>query len=180
VTPWEEARDLARRVRQAYDRLGDGPRAILRRCRTANEVLEEGWFWPLIREADARGDKWWLARMVACFPAAAHQEDDDFDLGAHLRRRIYSEMGWNDLPRRAVAFRRLLAARDGDDLAHHLRRLLQRASQPRDARASVDWGVVGAGMKLFGDGVRRRWASGFYTGSEGPSADLDSREGVVA
>ena len=88
---------------------------------------------------------------------------------------MFKDVKADDLPKRAVAFRRLLAARDRDDVAHQLRRLLLRAAQPRDGREAVDYGIIGAGIKLFGDAVRRRWAAGFFTG-EVP----DELEGDVA
>ncbi len=170
----QEAQEAARRVRHAYDRLGPGPKAILRRCQSANDVLAEGWFWRLLSMAEVeRNDARWVARLVLCFPVAEHKDAPQFDLGHHLRKRLYAKVGPNDLPARAIAFRRLLAARDPEDLTHQMRRVLQRAAQPRDAGSKVDWAVLGASMMMFGDGVRRRWASTFYT----PAADADATEG---
>lgn len=173
----DDARAVARRVRVAYDGLGAGPCAVLRRCRTAAELHQEGWFWRVVGDGDvAREDAWWIAHLVACFPTAKHRDDERFELGAHLRRRIYGEsVKLDDLPKRAIAFRRLLAARDRDDVVHQLRRLLLRASQPRDMLAGADWGFIGHDLRFFGDAVRRRWAAGFYT-ADGASADDNGRE----
>lgn len=175
----EEPRELARRVRRAYEALGPGPIAILRRCATRDELHQEGWFWRLMSDVDA-ADRGWLAQLVACFPAAKHREDDRFDLGAHVRSRIYAEVKIDDLPKRGVAFRRLLAARDRDDLTHQLRRVLLRASQPHDGRGGVDWSVVGADLKFWGDGIRRNWATGFYTTDVEGDLDHEDFEGALA
>lgn len=179
ATDRDDARHIGRRVRLAYETLGPGPIAILRRCRTRSELQQEGWFWRLVADTDST-DRGWLSPFVACFPSAKHREDDDFSLGAHVRRRIYSEVKLDDLPKRDVAFRRLLAARDRDDLTHQLRRVLLRASQPRDERGAVDWGVLGADLKFWGDGVRRKWATGFYTTDVEDDLDHENDEGAMA
>jgi CRISPR type I-E-associated protein CasB/Cse2 len=164
MTDRDGLRELGRRLRGAYENLGPGPRAILRRCRTQDELHEEGWFWHLVGTIDdGRSHARWLGQLVVCFPSAAHRVNDRFDLGAHVRRRVYSNVNIDDLPKKGVAFRRLLAARDADDLTHQLRRVLLRAAQPHDGKGTVDWGVVGADLKYFGDHVRRRWATGFFT-----------------
>lgn len=174
---YDAARELGRQVRRAYEGLGPGPRAILRRCATPGELRQKGVFWRLLHDTDD-GDRKWLAQLVACFPAAEHRENDGFDLGAHVRSRIYHGVKLDALPKRDVAFRRLLDARDREDLVHQLRRVLLRASQPHDGRAGVDWGVVGADLKYWGDGIRRKWATGFYTTDV--EHDLEDNEGAMA
>jgi CRISPR type I-E-associated protein CasB/Cse2 len=179
VSHYEEVRELGRDVRNRYEKLGPGPCAVLRRCATREELHQEGWFWRLMSDVDAT-DRGWLAQLVVCFPSAGHREDDRFDLGAHVRRRIYGDVKLDDLVKRGIAFRRLLAARDREDLTHQIRRVLLRAAQPREPRGAVDWGVVGADLKFWSDGVRRRWATGFYTTDVDGDLDHADLEGAIA
>lgn len=145
-----------RAVRARYDRLERGQIAQLRRCRDADAVALEGAYWrvggPLAYEQRH------LSQVVLLFPVVPHATPGErsFSFGRYLRRHLGDGDG------AALRFRRLLASRDRDELAHRLRGVLRLASSDR---APVDWGVLGVDILWFfaeSDGVRRRWAQDFY------------------
>lgn len=143
-------------VRRAFDALGPGDRAVLRRCRDAGEVAMEGAFWRVVRAApeDARAR---LAVVVACFPAADQlRRVDGFSAGAYFRRALLGKKR-EITDSNALRFRQLVLVRDRDELVHRLRRVLVYADAP------VDWGVLGRDIFYWGDRVRRRWAQDFYS-----------------
>src|SRR5437762_11639708 len=88
--PSEELAQLVRRVRRAYDALPRGDRAVLRRCRSARDVMLEGTFWRLVDDVPAELQPR-FAPVVACFPSARAlaRAGAGLSLGAHLRRRLY-------------------------------------------------------------------------------------------
>lgn len=145
-----------RAARRTYDALSPSDRAVLRRCREADEVAMEGAFWRVVRTApeSARGR---LAEVVACFPAADQlKRVNGFSPGGHFRRALLG--GRRELSDAgALRFRQLVQARDRGELIHRLRRLLVFAEAP------VDWGVLGLDVFYWGDRVRRKWAQDFYS-----------------
>ncbi len=156
---FEELKDIARTLRAHYDALPPGAKATLRRCTTADELRAEGVYWRLIDEAavpaSARSN---MAHVVGCFDSADAGRQP---FARWLRHAAYGEVKPNDLPARSLRFRRLLAASHGEEMAHHLRKLLRQGFQK--SRTGVDWGELGADIFFFGDSVRRRWAEQFFT-----------------
>lgn len=147
--------DALRLVRRTYDALGPGEQAILRRCRTADEVLLEGAFWRVVRSAtpEVRSR---LAPVVACFPGAKQLRaaNGGFRTGTFLRRLVPAKSTLR--AQDSLRFRQLVECRDRDELVHRLRRVLTHLAAP------VDWGVLGPDIYYWGDGVRRRWTQDFY------------------
>jgi len=147
--------DHARAARKAYDALSPGEKAQLRRCRAANEVLLEGAFWRVVSGLPA-AIRPRMSHIVACFPTAGQRRrTDGFASGTFLRRALYAKKEPLK-PSDTTRFRQLIEADDRDELVHRLRRALAQAQRP------VDWGVLGADIYYWGDGVRRRWAQDFY------------------
>jgi CRISPR type I-E-associated protein CasB/Cse2 len=148
--------DDLRSVREAYDALSRGDRAVLARCRSAAEIQLEGLFWMLVARVPA-SHRSKLAPVVVAFPGASQaRRTAQFQLGRHLRRTLYASKPTLK-PAEAVLFRRLLAAEDREELVHLLRRVLTRAE------ASVDWGVLGSDIVYWGPRVQRTWAQDFYS-----------------
>lgn len=171
-----ELEERVRRLRSSYDALPPGGRATLRRCGTADELLLEGTFWRLVAEAAVPDNqRTRMAHVVACFDAA-QQSDHAEPFGRWLRRTAFDRTTDADLPARAVRVRRLLAARDRDELVHQLRRLLRHGFQ--SAHRGVEWGALGTDILFWGDGVRRRWAQDFFAPARhpDPSASAPSEE----
>lgn len=159
MRPEQLTEEHVRAARRSYDALRPGDRAVLRRCRDAEEIAMEGAFWRVVRAAP-EGARSRLAEVVACFPAAEQlKRTEQFSPGAHFRRALYgSKHEITDA--RALRFRQLLLARDRADLVHRLRRLLVFADAP------VDWGVLGRDVFFWGDRVRRQWAQEFYSNAK--------------
>jgi len=150
-----------RDLRRHYDALSPGSRATLKRCSTANDVLLEGDFWRLIAESRVADDvRARVAHVVACFPAAKQASTTAEPFGTWLRNAIYSDVSNADLLARSTRVRRLLVARDRDELVHGLRRLVRHGFQK--SQHGLDWGQLGADIVYWGDGVRRRWAQDFF------------------
>ena len=140
-----------RAVRQRYDALPAGDRAILRRCKDEGEIRLEGAYWRVV--GDAKDVEYALATAVLLFPLAPHQTKQGFSFGRFLRQHLTSsEEG------AALRVRRVVQA-DRDELGHRLRGLLKLASGGEKA---VDWGVLGTDIVYFGDVVRRRWTQDFF------------------
>jgi len=164
--PMKEGAAVVRQLRSVYDddvRFGRGYRAVLRRASTSDELLAEGAYWYLVSVAQVpEALRHRVAPVILCFSAAKMSNAKSFSLGRWLRHTIYEEVRDADLPQRAARFRRLLAVGQGerDQLAHHLRRLVQHAAVK--SNTGVDWGVVGADVLFWGEGVRRRWAADFF------------------
>ncbi len=159
MRPEQLTEEHVRAARRAYDALAPGDRAVLRRCRDADEIVMEGAFWRVVRAApeSARGR---LAEVVACFPAAEQlKHPQRFSPGAHFYRALLGNKR-DVTDARALRFRQLLQARDRDELVHRLRRLLVFADAP------VDWGILGRDVFYWGDGVRRQWAQDFYSNAK--------------
>lgn len=185
MTALDELGGFVRRVRAAYDEpRANGERARIRRAATVADVLVDEAFWTLLhasgvertlggREEKARD---WLRRSIAqtvlLFPAAASCEDAAFSLGGHLRQWLHADEDDEKVVRRALGFRRLLAARpdEPDDVVHQLRRLLRHASAKAasPALAAVDFGRIARDLAMLpterGDRVRATWAQDFYAG----------------
>lgn len=156
-----EYKEATLRARDRYDALPPGARAKLKRCRTADDLLEEGVFWRLVDDMGIDNKlRQQFARVVLCFPYA-EASHAGMPFPRWLRTTVYGEVKDSDLPTRASRFRRALAARDRDELAHELRRLLQHGFNA--TRRGVEWGELGADIIYWGDAVRRRWAQQFFT-----------------
>jgi len=144
-----------RAVREAYDALSRGDRAVLRRCRNEEELVLDGIYWQIAGHADREAQRC-LPCIVLCYPAAKQLKNPArFRLGTMFRRSLHpgaKVVRAGD----AIRFRQLLAARDRSELAHRLRRLLKQAGVP------VDWGTIGCDVHYWGANVRRRWAQDFY------------------
>jgi CRISPR type I-E-associated protein CasB/Cse2 len=155
--------DAIRGVRKRYDELGRGKTATLRRCRTADEVALEGAYWRVANTL-AR-DQRYLTHVVLLFPFATHARKEAFSFGHYLRRTV------GDLESATLRLRRLLDARDRDELDHRMRGLLRLAAA---SGMPVDWGELGKDILWFfasSDAVRRRWTQDFYAPLVGqPSA----------
>jgi CRISPR type I-E-associated protein CasB/Cse2 len=150
---------FARALRKRYDALGPGPTAQIKRCSTAAELCAEGVYWRLIDEAGVpEGERRRMAHVVACFAAAGSGRES---FARWVRSTVYGDVKPQELPARALRMRRLLAARDRDELVHQLSRLLRHGFA--QSRRGVDWGPLGADVLFWGDGVRQRWAQDFYT-----------------
>ncbi len=147
--------DEARELRRAYDALGDAERASLQRCPDAQAILMDRTFWKL---AGASSDdlRLRMAHLVACFPAARQLAvPSGFSSGAFLRRALHPGQPTVE-PAQASRYRQLVSARDVDELVHRLRRILS------EAKAEVDWGVLGRDMFNWSDKVRRAWDRDFF------------------
>jgi CRISPR type I-E-associated protein CasB/Cse2 len=158
----DELRSDLRAVRGAYDALPRGETAVLRRCRTAEDVALEGVFWRAGGKLAHRQVH--LSHVVLLFPLARHAVREGFSFGRFLRRQI------GDKGAAVLRFRRLLDSRDRNELDHRLRGLLRLACADGSA---VDWGVLGADVLWFfaeSGATRRRWAQDFYA----PMASSDS------
>jgi CRISPR type I-E-associated protein CasB/Cse2 len=146
-----------RSLRRAYDALPRGDVAVLRRCRTSDDVAVEGAFWRIARSVTPRQAH--LAHVVLLFPFAGHSEREGFSFGRLLHRELGDDAG------AALRFRRVVESRDRDELDHRLRGLLRLAC---GGGAPVDWGVLGVDILWFfaeSGAVRRRWAQDFYAPS---------------
>jgi CRISPR type I-E-associated protein CasB/Cse2 len=149
------SQELINQFRQARliydDKLSPGDRAILRRCRTASEVLLEGAFWRIKQGIEADPNR--VAQVVVCFPAVKQQSSDNFRFGSFLRGDKEPKDG--DILR----FRQLLQVQDSDELTHRLRRLLTHIDR------AVDWGALGRDIFYFfsSDRSKRAWAQDFYS-----------------
>lgn len=161
-------------LRERYDQLAPGPRAVLKRCRTSDELRAVGAFWSLLEDAGVPPkDRHGMAYVVACFGAA------DAGRGLFprwLRCTVYAEVKSENLVARAGRVRRLLAARDRESLIHELSHVLRHGFQK--SSRGVDWGVLGADIVRWGDVVRRRWAEQFFTepSQAVPSLKASSKE----
>jgi len=145
----DDVKDQIRAVRKRYDALSPGDRAVLRRCKSSDEVMLEGAYWRVAGEAHRRA----LADVVLLFGEAPHRATKDFSLGRHLRTHLSSAKEGH-----SVRVRRLVQC-ERDDLAHRLRGLLRLTSA---GHVAIDWGVLGADIFFFGDAVRRRWTQDFF------------------
>lgn len=153
TTPADALRGELRLARQRYDRLDPGGKASLRRCRTAGEVALERAYWQV---AGSLAEQYHLPHVVLLYPLATHQSSARFSFGRYLAAQLGDGDG------AALRVRRLLAARDRDELDHRLRGLLRLAD---GAHHPVDWGSLGLDVLWFladSDAVRRRWAQDFY------------------
>jgi CRISPR type I-E-associated protein CasB/Cse2 len=147
--------EQARALWRSYDALGEAEKASLQRSPDAQAILMDRTFWKLAGAApdDVRLR---LAHLVACFPAARQLADPSgFSAGAFLRRALHPGQA-NVAPEQASRYRQLVSARDVDELVHRLRRILS------EAKAEVDWGVLGRDMFNWSDKVRRAWDKDFY------------------
>lgn len=161
-TRLDELRSDLRAVRGVYDTLPRGATAVLRRCRTAEEVALEGVYWRIGGRLAHRQIH--LSHVVLLFPLAGHAVREGFSFGRFLKRQT------GDKGAAVLRFRRLLDSRDRDELDHRLRGLLRLACADGTA---VDWGVLGADVLWFfaeSGATRRRWAQDFYA----PMASNDS------
>ena len=148
-----------RAVRARYDALPAGDRAILRRCKTEDDVRLEGAYWRVV--GDARGVEHALATAVLLFPLAPHKTMNSFSFGRFLKQHLTSsEEG------AALRVRRVVQA-ERDELAHRLRGLLRLSANGTHA---VDWGVLGSDLVYFGDRVRRTWTQDFFAPVTTPSS----------
>jgi CRISPR type I-E-associated protein CasB/Cse2 len=154
---------LVEEVHRAYARLSPGYRAILRRAGTPDELRIEGVFWRLMEDVSVpAGDRWRMAEIVLCFDAEREKPAVRLHFARWVRRIAFSKVTNEDLPARAVRFRRLLAARNRNELVHEMRRLLRQGYQQQH-RLGVDWGLLGADVFFWNEGVRRRWAEQFFS-----------------
>jgi CRISPR type I-E-associated protein CasB/Cse2 len=155
-----------RAVRARYDKLPRGDIAVLRRCRTAEEIAVEGIYWHIGGPLAQRQRH--LSHVVLLFPLAPQSASDRFSFGRFLSREL------GDTDGAKLRFRRLLASRDRQELDHRMRAILRLACADK---APVDWGVLGKDILWFlsesGD-TRRRWAQDFYA----PTSDLPAATSV--
>lgn len=159
MRPEHLTEEHVRAARRAYDALAPGDRAVLKRCRDADEIAMEGAFWYVVRAAPERA-RGRMAEVVVCFAAAEQlKRAERFSTGAHFRRALLGKKR-EITDAGALRFRQLLLARDRDDLVHRLRRLLAFADAP------VDWGILGKDVFYWGDHVRRQWAQDFYSNAK--------------
>lgn len=167
----EETETIGRSLRMRYDALPPGPKAMLRRCATADDVRAEGVYWRLVEEAGVpEQERRRMAHVVACFDAAGSGSES---FARWARATVYGDVKQQDLPARSLRMRRLLAARDRDELVHQLVKLLRHGFAK--SRRGTDWGALGADVLFWGDGVRQKWAQHFYT-SKPTAAGLQPQE----
>lgn len=172
----DETEARVRALRERYDGLPAGARAALRRLGAADDLLLEGVFWRLVGEAKIpEADRARMAHVVACFDSANHVARAE-PFGRWLRRTVFDGVKDADLPTRAVRVRRLLAARDRNELVHQLRRLVRHGFQK--TRRGVDWAALGADILWWGDGVRRRWAQDFFAPIRDESASTENSQEI--
>jgi CRISPR type I-E-associated protein CasB/Cse2 len=155
-----------RAVRARYDQLPRGDTALLRRCRTADEIALEGTYWHIGGPLAQRQRH--LSHVVLLFPLAPHAASERFSFGRFLNREL------GDTDGAKLRFRRLLASRDREELDHRLRAVLRLACRDK---APVDWGVLGTDILWFfseSGHVPRRWAQDFYapTSSRPPATPV--------
>ena len=162
----EELKRTITRLRQAYDVLSRGDRAVLRRCRDGAAVRLEGTFWRLLGVAEVPPEvsRQALADLVAAFPAAAHRAQAGFRTGRFLRDLLDPKRDGS--PTRSLRFRQLVRARDREELCGRLRRLLPRSDD------AVDWGVVGVDVVFLNDATRRRWVEEFFSPATTQTTDF--------
>jgi CRISPR type I-E-associated protein CasB/Cse2 len=152
-----EQQQQLRRVRERYDALGPGDRAILRRCKTEDDLRLEGAYWRVV--GDAREFERGVATAVLLFPLAAQRSSDRFSFGRYLRTRLETDHDGTTL-----RVRRVIQS-ERDQLAHRLRGLIRLAETSGDGGAGIDWGVLGVDLVYFGDHVRRTWTQDFFAPS---------------
>lgn len=164
----EDLKTAALAARRRYDvPSANATRAELRATKDVATLLESGRFYGLLAGTGlARPAQ--LAPVVFAFDGAKHGAGKVF--ARELRRALHKDVKEKDLATRAIAFRRLLACERGDELNHHLRRLLRRASQQSSSFA-VDWGQLAVDLVTYGPKVRQRWAEQFYTTTKTSFAD---------
>jgi CRISPR type I-E-associated protein CasB/Cse2 len=151
-----EQQHQLRRVRERYDALGAGDRAVLRRCKTEDDLRLEGAYWRLV--GDARDLERGIATAVLLFPLAAQRTSERFSFGRYLRAKLKTDHDGTTL-----RVRRVIQA-ERDQLAHRLRGLIKLA-EAGDGASGIDWGVLGADLVRFGDHVRRTWTQDFFAPS---------------
>jgi len=144
-----------RAARSIYDLLSPGERSVLRRCKSADDVLLEGAFWRLVEHVP-RDERRAFAPVVSLFPVApqTRRMNVPFRLGTHLRRLVSGKKTIRSQD--ALRFRQLVQSEDREEVVHRLRRLLTQVDGP------VDWGVVGTDVIYWSDVVRRRWTQDFF------------------
>ncbi len=154
--------EQAREVRQRYDALSPQERAALARCPDANAIMMERSFWS-VAGSSSDDVRLRLAHLVACYPNAPQMADPaGFKPGAFLRSVLHPGAESVE-PAQAQRYRQLVQARDVDELVHRLRRILA------EAKAPVDWGVLGRDMFQWSDMVRKVWDKDFYGAPPAPA-----------
>ena len=151
-----EHKHQMRRVRERYDALGPGDRAVLRRCKTEDDLRLEGAYWRVV--GDARDLERGIATAVLLFPLAAQRTSERFSFGRYLRSHLKVDHDGTTL-----RVRRVIQS-ERDQLAHRLRGLIKLA-EAGDGTPGIDWGVLGADLARFGDHVRRNWTQDFFAPS---------------
>jgi CRISPR system Cascade subunit CasB len=114
-----------------------------------------------------------LSRVAVIAMTLAHAREDDGDSVMRRTGRPSFDRP-DDAVLKPIRFRRLLAARDDDDLAREMRRLVALAKHRLDvgelAAAIFFWGD-----EFWGDEVRSRWAFEYFAaGAAAPPARADT------
>jgi CRISPR system Cascade subunit CasB len=154
----------------------DGGRAALarlRRCATPADTMVEETTLALFRRLGLKAsDQHRLLRVALIATVLAHVRADAEPKAGGFRPAAVRSVGRATLEDEdsakmsALRFRRLLAARDDEELAHQMRRLVALA----DGRLNV--GDLAASLFFWGDRVRQRWVFEYYAaGAAAPHAD---------
>ncbi len=187
----EAIRGAGREIRKQFDGAKDARRkmrpgdvAAIKRLGRVTDALVDGSFWALTRpflkvaaqSEDERAQER-AARALAiavCAFGATSATSETIAFG----RWMHDGFAHKKIPAdgAAMRFRRLVAARTDDELAHQLRSLLKLIGQPLDWGTLVDDVVQWSRGDASRDVVLRRWAHDFY----GSEESEDDYEGAAA
>ena len=137
-----------------------GDRAALARLRRAASLAE-------IMAEEATIDLWrsigsddtqQLQRVAVIAHVLAHvrKHDDEPTVMRRVGRRSYGDADSAKLALKPIRFRRLLAAREDEELMREMRRLVQMADR------RLDVGHLAASLLFWSDTTRARWAFDYF------------------
>lgn len=128
--------------------------ARLRRAGTLGEVMAEEAAIDLWRRL-ANSDEQRLKRIAVIAHVLAHVREDDKETGMRrVGRKSYGDADSAKL--KPIRFRRLLAAREDDELMREMRRLVQLADR------RLDVGHLAASLFFWSDTTRARWTFDYF------------------
>ena len=187
----EAIRSAGREMRRRFDSGSDkrrglrpGEVAAIKRLATVGDAAVDGVFWSLAKpylptiagsddpRAIERAAS--AAAIVVCAFGATGATSEPLAFGRWLHDGLAAKKVTAEGA--AMRFRRLVAARTGDELAHHLRSLCKLVAQPLDWGTLLDDVVQWSRGDAARDAVLRRWAQDFYGARD--EAD-DEREGAA-
>jgi CRISPR type I-E-associated protein CasB/Cse2 len=187
----EAIRSAGREMRRRFDSGSDkrrglrpGEVAAIKRLATVGDAAVDGVFWSLAKpylptiagsddpRAIERAAS--AAAIVVCAFGATGATSEPLAFGRWLHDGLAAKKV--TAKGAAMRFRRLVAARTGDELAHHLRSLCKLVAQPLDWGTLLDDVVQWSRGDAARDAVLRRWAQDFYGArDEGEDESGDSQ-----